>query len=168
MPYVSELGTGQLVYLENQGEQTIFTIVNSSAGQQQQSTNSFTTGSWTAPPQILQTSTSVLLKIFTILGEQVIQIRGNSTTVRTDAKILPLEEIDSIPKVNLEPMEPMQPMQPMQPMKPMNVGGMSLKMGNMEMSMGNTDSTIKHFCSNCGTSVKPGDRFCSSCGHNLS
>jgi len=159
MPYVSELGTGQLVYLENQGEQTIFTIVNSSAGQQQQSSNSFTTGTWTAPPQILQTSTSVLLKIFTTRGEQVIQIRGNSTTVRTDAKILPLEEIESIPTVNLEPM---------QPMKPMNMGGMSLKMGNMEMSMGNTDSTTKRFCSNCGTSVKSGDRFCSSCGHNLS
>jgi hypothetical protein len=165
MPYVSELGTGQLVYLENQGEQTIFTIVNSSAGQQQQSTNSFTTGSWTAPPQILQTSTSVLLKVFTILGEQVIQIQGNSTTVRTDAKILPLEEIESIPKVNLEPMEPMQPMQPM---KPMNMGGMSLKMGNMEMRMGNKESTTKRFCSNCGASLKEGDRFCSSCGHNLS
>ena len=165
MPYVSELGTGQLVYLENQGEQTIFTIVNSGVGQQQQSTNSFTTGIWTAPPQILQTSTSVSLKVFTIRGEQVIQIQGNSTTVRTDAKILPLEEIESIPKVNLEPM---QPMQPMQPMKPMNMGGMSLKMGNMEMRMGNTDSTTKRFCSNCGTSIKLGDRFCSSCGHNLS
>lgn len=157
MPYVSELGTGQLVYLDNQNNQTIFTILSSSPGQQQQATNSFTTGPWTAPPQILQNSANVLLKIFTANGEQIIQIQGNQTSLMTNAKVLSMREIDTMPKINIPPMQPMQPM-----------GGMSMKMGNMEMNMGtNNSTTSKRFCPSCGAKVNQGDRFCSSCGYNL-
>jgi len=167
MPYVSELGTGQLVYLDNQNEQTIFTIVAQSPGQQQQATNSFTTGIWTAEPEILQTSTGVIVKIHTSQGEQIIQIQGNSTSMTRvapkDAKVLPIEQVNNMPQMTMN----MSPMKPLEPMKPMKMEGMTMKMGNMEMSMGNRNSTVKRFCPSCGAAVNPDDRFCSSCGYNL-
>ena len=51
MAYVCEIGTGQRAYLDNQGKQTIVTTASSSLGQQQQSSQSFVTGSWTASPE---------------------------------------------------------------------------------------------------------------------
>ena len=91
------------------------------------------------------------------------------------------------PMSPMQPMEPMQPMQPMQPMKmgnmEMNANPMQMRMGNMEMQMGNAASSSAasssaassgaaspgkaKFCSQCGTAVQSGDRFCANCGHQL-
>jgi hypothetical protein len=77
----------------------------------------------------------------------------------------------------MEPMQPMQPMQPMAPMPPMQMGNMSMntqpmemRMGNMAMRMGEAPNqgAQRKFCSQCGTPVQPSDRFCASCGHQLS
>lgn len=91
----------------------------------------------------------------------------------------------------MEPMKPMDSMPPMEPMKPMDsmppmtmgdmhmsMNPMEMQMGNMEMRMGGSTAAAqtptgfapasKRFCSQCGTAVKPDDRFCTSCGHRLS
>ena len=185
MAYVCELGTGQSVYLENQGAQTVVTLISSGPGQQQQASSSFTTGVWTAPPQVFQTPHGMVLKVISEQGERILQIQGTSVSVLgempsvTDSQQLTVQEVTSVPVSPLKPMEPMK-MEPMkmEPMKPMNLkmgdmqmnmNPMSMQMGNMELRMGSgaPEENPKSFCSQCGTSVKPEDRFCSNCGHQL-
>jgi hypothetical protein len=173
MAYVCELGTGQSVYLENQGAQTVVTLISSGPGQQQQASSSFTTGVWTAPPQVFQTPHGMVLKVISEQGERSLQIQGTSVSVLgempsvTDSQQLTVQEVTSVPVSPLKPMEPMK----MEPMKPMNLkmGDMQMNMNPMSMRMGSgsSEENPKSFCSQCGTSVKPEDRFCSNCGHQL-
>ncbi len=100
----------------------------------------------------------------------------------------PMPAMGSMSPMTLQPIAappPMQPMQPMQPMKmgnmEMNANPMEMRMGNMEMRMGEAfgsspaspsvsapaSANQPKFCSQCGTSVKAGDRFCANCGHQL-
>jgi zinc-ribbon domain len=173
MAYVCELGTGQSVYLENQGAQTVVTLISSGPGQQQQASSSFTTGVWTAPPQVFQTPHGMVLKVISEQGERSLQIQGTSVSVLgempsvTDSQQLTVQEVTRVPVSPLKPMEPMK----MEPMKPMNLkmGDMQMNMNPMSMRMGSgsSEENPKSFCSQCGTSVKPEDRFCSNCGHQL-
>lgn len=176
MAYVCELSNGQRVYLDNQGTQTIITIISTSLGQQQQSSSGFQTGSWTSPPEMLATPNGIALKITTAQGEHYIQIQGNSISMMSGSPSFGNFQQIQVQQV---PNNPMQPMQPMKPMKmgdmQMDINPMGMRMGNMEMRMGSTSSTSSSaasakpsFCSQCGASVKPSDRFCSSCGHQLS
>ncbi len=103
----------------------------------------------------------------------------SETPTLSDAEILSLQKIEAAPRQSMPPMKPMKPMklmQPMQPMQPMKMGDMEMsmnpmqmRMGNMSMAMGSTSSTTsgKSFCPQCGVTVQPSDRFCSSCVHQL-
>jgi hypothetical protein len=173
MAYVCELGTGQSVYLENQGAQTVVTLISSGPGQQQQASSSFTTGVWSSPPQVFQTPYGLVLKVISEQGERSLQIQGTSVSVLgempsvTDSQQLTVQEVT---RVSVSPLKPMEPMK-MEPMKPMNLkmGDMQMNMNPMSMRMGSgsSEENPKSFCSQCGTSVKPEDRFCSNCGHQL-
>jgi NADH pyrophosphatase NudC (nudix superfamily) len=185
MAYVCDLGTGQRVYLDNQGMQTVVTTVSTSPGQQQQSSNSFSTGNWTAPPELFQTANGVIVKINTAGGDRLIQIQGNSISVTSsvsslsNSQQLQMQQVASTPASSMPPMQPMAPMKPLEPIKPMepmkmgdmqmNLNPMEMRMGNMEMRMGSTtpNSGTRRFCSQCGAPVEESDRFCSSCGHKL-
>lgn len=190
MPYTCELGIGQRIYLDNRDGQTIVTIITSSRGQQQQASNSLSTGNWISPPAIFQTPGGAIVKIFTAGGEHSIQIQGSSTSVVNgtipigNSQQMQVQQIASTPvssMPSIQPMEPMKPMKPMEPMKPMTMGDMQMsanpmemRMGNMEMRMGSPadsgtpTSATRNFCSQCGAPVQESDRFCSSCGHRLS
>lgn len=168
MAYVCEIGGGQKVYLDCQGLQTVVTTVSSSQGQQQQSSSSFSTGSWTSPPEIFRNFDGFVVKITANQGEYFIHIQGGSTSVMSEAPSLngasrmQVQQVDGIPSI--QPMKPMQPMK-MRDMQ-MSMNPMEMRMGNMEIRSGSTSST-QHFCNQCGTTVEPSDRFCSSCGHRL-
>lgn len=174
MAYACELGTGQRIYLDNQGMQTMVTVMSGGPGQQQQSSTGFQTGSWTAPPEIFQTAGGAVLKVTTTQGEHFIYIQGNSMQVMGGAPSLSGSQQMQVQQVSRVPPSSMPPMKPMEPMKPMNMGQMNpmeMRMGDMEMRMGsaaapNTPSP-RRFCSQCGAAVEPEDRFCSSCGHRL-
>ncbi len=181
MAYVCELGTGQKVYLENQGTQTVVTTLSGSLGQQQQSSSSFTTGIWTLPPEMFQTPNGFVLKISTNQGEHYIQIQGNSMGVMSaspslgSSQQMQVQQVANASSFSMSPLPPIQPMQPMQPMSmgdmQMSQNPMAMRMGNMAMSMGTPaqpTQSIKSFCSQCGAKVGASDRFCSSCGHQLS
>ena len=175
MAYQCELENGQTIFLDNQGNQTIVTIATKSIGQQQQSSSSFSTGTWISPPEIYQTLGSLIIKIKADRGESIISIQGSNINVTTTTP--PLKDsqrlcITQVSSQTASSFTPMQPMQPMQPMKmgdmEMNLNPMKMKMGNMEMTMGDkSQPQSPHFCSQCGSPVKPGDRFCSHCGHQL-
>lgn len=193
MAYVCELNTGQRVYLDNQGQQTIITPLSSGAGQQQQSSSGFSTGTWTVPPQVFQVPNGVVLKITSTSGEHWIQIQGSSMGVISgmpsmgSSQQMQVQQVSQVPGAGMTPMESMQPMQPMTPMKPMepmkpmnlNMGDMQMSMNPMEMRMGNMElkmgtpapaptAPTRRFCNQCGAPVTPTDRFCASCGNSLS
>ncbi len=186
MAYVGELDTGQKIYLENQGTQTVITSICSGLGQQQQSSSSISTGSWTAKPEMYKTANGVVLVVTTERGKYCVQIQGSSMSVMNETpspskeRQMQMRQVESTPASSMLPMEPMKPMEPMQPMKmgdmEMKLNPMEMRMGNMQMQMGSSLSSSAHeggrqskrrFCSQCGESVAPSDRFCSSCGHRL-
>lgn len=167
MIYNWELATGQQISVDNQGAQTIVTILSASAGQQQRSINSFNTGIWTVPPEMSIDPTGATLKITTATGASIIQVRGNSIQMHSSHGGEHRSSSTNTSSTFTTGMEPMPPMQPMQMGNmQMNMQPMVMKMGNMELNMGATASKQK-FCTQCGTPVKSADKFCASCGHKL-
>jgi hypothetical protein len=188
MAYVAELATGQRIYVDQQGNQTVVTVASHSAQQQQQSSSSFLTGTWTAPPEIRPIGAGAIVVLYTTDGEQLVQVQGSSMAMRSSTGIEPpgqSQPMTAAPTGTMQPIQSMPPMQPMQPMQPMNMGDMQMslnpmemRMGDMEMRMGTAASAAsaassassasgRRFCSQCGTAVVEGDRFCSHCGHFL-
>lgn len=78
MIYHWELVTGHQISVENRGAQTVVTVSSSSAGTEQRSSSSITTGTWSAPPTMTLSPTEGILKITTVTGESCVQIRANS------------------------------------------------------------------------------------------
>lgn len=177
MPYTCELAPGHHVYLDNQGEQTIITTAMGLPGQQQQASNSMTTGVWTAPPEAYRLDSGTVFKIFTAQGETCICVQGSSVSVTTAAAAAGAKPVSMQQTAAAQPMKPMQPMQPMKMGNmQMSINPMEMRMGDMELKMdaGNqapspsAQSPTRQFCSQCGTKVAPEDKFCSRCGHSLS
>ena len=158
MIYHWELGTGHQISVDNEGAQTVVTILHTSAGQQQRTSNSFTTGIWLIPPEMSMTPTGGILKVTTPSGESLIQIQGNSINLQSNQGASQSTTSTSSTSTGIKPMQ----MGNMQ----MNMQPMSMKMGSMELNMDATASQ-KRFCTECGTPVKPTDKFCASCGHKL-
>ena len=159
MIYHWELGTGHQISVDNEGAQTVVTILHTSAGQQQRKSNSFTTGIWLVPPEMSMTPTGGILKVTTPSGESLIQIQGNSINLHSQgASQSTTSTSSSSTATGIKPMQ----IGNMQ----MNMQPMSMKMGSMELNMDATASQ-KRFCTECGTPVKPTDKFCASCGHKL-
>jgi zinc-ribbon domain len=163
MLYNWKLASGHEIYVDNEGAQTVVTIQNNSAGQQQRSSNSFTTGIWIVPPEMTITPTGAILKIVTPSGESVIQIQGNSVQMHSSHSggSQSTSSTSSSSTSGFSPMPPMQ-MGNMQ----MNMPPMVMKMGDIELNMGGGSSQSR-FCSQCGTPVRATDKFCASCGNKL-
>jgi zinc-ribbon domain len=149
MIYNWELATGHQIAVDNQGAQTIVSISNASAGQQQRSINSFNTGIWLVPPEMSIDPTGATLRITTATGTSLIQVRGNSIQMQSTNG----GEHQSSTSTSSTFTTGMQPMQPMQ-------------MGDMELNMG-ASASKQQFCTQCGTPVKLTDKFCASCGHKV-
>ncbi len=170
MAYLCELSPSQKVYFDVKANQTVVTTVSSSPGQQQQSSSSFTTGSWISTPVVYRNNLGITIEIETAQGKHYINIQGNSMGMMNHAPVsesetLPLQQVSSLPNASMSPMKPMKAMEPMSPMKPME-----MRMGNLEMRMNSVESSapqVRRFCGQCGASVQPEDRFCSSCGYHL-
>ena len=192
MAYKCNLGSGQEVYIDNQGMQTVVTLASGGPGQQQQSSSSFQTGKWTAEPSLYWSGNRMVLRIESENGQFSIQLQAGGMSLMggspdmANAEKLSVQQVspEAVPqgshKKPMEPMKPMEPVKPIEPMKPMDMGSMKMgnmemnmnpmqmRMGNMSMDMGNPGaSPEKRFCPQCGTGIQASDRFCSSCGHQL-
>ena len=177
MAYQATLNGTQQVTITNRGKQTQITLIASSLGQQQSQSNSFTTGTWVKPPQLFRTSQGFILQINGEQGQYFILIQSNGIqtingvpTLQNSSSVK-LEKVADTPGQTPIDFEPMQPMQPMRMGNmSMDINSMSMQMGNMSLNLGNQSKTkvSKIFCSQCGVEAKSGDRFCRSCGHDLS
>ncbi|MCX5963097.1 MAG: zinc ribbon domain-containing protein [Cyanobacteria bacterium] len=196
MIYSCDLPSGQTLYLENQGEMTNATVLMKQSGQQQQSGSSVMTGAWQIPPQVFLMGGGAVVRLTTARGVWSLMVQGMGLSVQSGVvevgdQVMPLTPLSQMPNVASSSFS----MQPMQPMQPMTMNPMQMQMGNMGMSMGGASSQASSsvsegnsvgngaaspsrdspgkassnvkFCSQCGTGVKVGDRFCSSCGHSL-
>lgn len=176
--YTCDLNEGK-IYIKNQGEQTVITLVSGGETQQQSQSNSFATGKWRVPPSVFKTGSSIVLRV-EAEGVHFMQVQTNrmsklnSEPSLSDADVLPLQKVNEA--ASEQPMKPMQPMSPMQPMPPMQMDDMQMQMGNMEMRMGEPLLPLvapeqrqsgKNFCPQCGSKVGKSDRFCSNCGTAL-
>jgi zinc-ribbon domain len=167
MPYNWKLASGHEIYVDNEGAQTIVTIQNNSAGQQQRSSNSFTTGIWIVPPEMTLTPTGAILKIVTPSGESVLQIHGNSVQMHSSHSANHSGGSQSTSSTSSSSTSGFSPMPPMQMGNmQMNMPPMVMKIGDMELNMG-AGASQPRFCSQCGTAVRATDKFCASCGNKL-
>ena len=169
MAYLCEISPGHQVYLDNQDNQTIVTTAMGQPGQQQQASNSMTTGPWTAPPVAYQSGGGAVFKLFTAQGEICIYVQGNSVSMTGNIPSVAGAQQMSMQQTTAAPMPPMPPMPPMGNMT-MTMQPMEMRMGNMELKMDTQTPqppATRQFCSQCGAKVAPEDRFCSSCGHAL-
>ncbi|NJN68216.1 MAG: zinc ribbon domain-containing protein [Chloroflexaceae bacterium] len=180
--YTSELQTGQRIFIENVGEQTLVTLMSGGPGQQQSQRTGVDSGAWLAPPVLFRVAGGVILRLDTSKGQFLFQVQSSglaafsSPPSLANADVLPLRQATSsetpgfTPMEPMEPMKPMKPMPPMEPMKPMEpMPPMQMQMGSMKMQMGppGQQAAPKRFCTRCGEAVGPEDRFCGHCGHRL-
>jgi hypothetical protein len=176
MVYICELGKGQTVYLEEHDDSTLVTTVSARFGQQQQSSSSFATGEWIAPPEIYRTPHGIMLKLNTNRGQHYIEIQKNDPILLSEYsndnsyRQIPIAQTASIPSPSAQRMQPMSSMQPMKmDNMQMSMNPMEMRMGNMVLQMNAPDKTTvkQRFCRHCGTKVDLEDKFCSSCGRGL-
>lgn len=188
MAYVCDLGAGHRVYLDSRGTHTLVTLSSGSAGQQQQSSSSFQTGNWTAPPQAFRSRAAIVVQIETAEGKQFIQIQSqaqpNSSIQATSINLVNAAAVDlvnSLPMQQTDDSPAMQPMAPIEPMQPMQMGSMSMsmnpmsmRMGNMEMHMGSSDpshispTTASSSTAASSTASSEANRqFCNQCGAGI-
>lgn len=179
MLYQYDLGSGQMIYLDNPGSTTVIMVMHRSPGQQQQSGVQVQTGPWTEVPQAARSGNSLLLRCTTAQGTFIWRVQGTQIG-SADAATWPPERAEALTPTQGEapampPMPPMPPMPSMEPMAPMKMGNMqmsahpmTMQMGDMTLSMGGAKPpNSQQFCTQCGTALNVGDRFCGSCGHQI-
>lgn len=171
MPYSCDLSPGQKIDLDNSGAITSITLTRVGAGQQQQSSTQVPTGPWTEVPQIARVGDGVILRCVTAQGSFFWQIQGMQIGA---APAMDWAAVQAHAMQATEVGPPIAPVPPMPPMAPMQMGNMEMSLNPMTLRMGKmtlgpdmpTVNTQK-FCTQCGAAIALGDRFCSSCGHQL-
>ncbi len=143
-----KLATGHELAIDNEGAQTVVTLYYHSAGQQQRSSNSFTTGIWLAPPKMTATPTGALLAVVTASGESLIEIHGNKMQLTNrDSQTNYTATATSYSSTS--------------------TSDTSVQTASASIYTGAATSQRQRFCTECGTTVKPTDKFCASCGNKL-
>jgi hypothetical protein len=125
MTYTYDLGNGQRLLVENDGDNSQVALSSGDSGQQQNQSAGFNTGEWSKPPELFRTKDDLVLRLESKSGVQFVGVHGhqiesiNSEPDFKNAEKLTFKESDE--KIaRMKPMAPMKPMEPMKPMKPMN------------------------------------------------
>ncbi len=187
MAYQFNLGSGQQIVVQQQGEQTAIGLSSHGAGQQQQQQSTVTTGQWQEPPMLFQTGGGFVLRLVGSQGTTVVQIEASGLQLLSSAAVPNLADAAAVPgqevadaaglqvgqaRFDMEPMQPMKPMPPMEPMKPMQMGNMSMQMnpmrmqmGDMKLEMGSESSSQSSPSMSSPSREQPqSQRFCTQCG----
>jgi hypothetical protein len=122
MTYTHDIGNGQRLLVENDGDNTQVALSSGDSGQQQNQSAGFNTGEWSKPPQLFRTGDDLTLRLEGKSGVRFVSVYGHQIETMSSepdlktAEKLTLKESDE----NIARMKPMKPMEPMKPMKPMN------------------------------------------------
>lgn len=125
MKYTYDLGNGQRLLVQNDGDNTQVALSSGDSGQQQNQSTGFSTGEWSKPPELFRTAENLVLRLESKSGVEFIGVQGNQIqSMRREPRLenaerLTLKESDEN-IARMKPMEPMEPMKPMEPMRPMH------------------------------------------------
>ena len=118
MTYTHDIGNGQRLVVENDGDSTQIALSSGDSGQQQNQSAGFTTGKWSKPPELFRKGDDVVLRLESRSGVQFVSVHGHQIETMSSepdlktAEKLTLKESDE----NIARMKPMKPMEPMKPM----------------------------------------------------
>jgi hypothetical protein len=122
MTYMHDIGNGQRLLVENDGDNTQVALNSGDSGQQQNQSAGFNTGKWSKPPELFRTGDDIVLRLESKSGVQFVSVHGHQIQSMSrepdlkNAEKLTLKESDE----KIARMKPMKPMEPMKPMRPMN------------------------------------------------
>ena len=128
MTYAYDLGNGQRLLLENDGDSTQVALSSGGSGQQQNQSTGFNTGEWSKPPELFQIHENLVLRLESKNGVKFVAVHGDQIeSMRSEPDLKSAERLtlkesnENISRMKpMEPMKPMKPMEPMKPMKPMH------------------------------------------------
>jgi hypothetical protein len=128
MTYACNIGNGQQLLIQNDGDNTQVALSSGDSGQKQNQSTGFTTGEWSKPPELFRTHENLVLRVEGKNSVQFIGIHGDQIeSMRSEPKLENAEKLtlresnENIARMKpMEPMKAMKPMEPMKPMKPMN------------------------------------------------
>ena len=115
MTYTHDIGNGQRLLVENDGDDTQVALSSGDSGQQQNQSTSFNTGKWSKPPELFRTTDDLVLRLESKSGVQFISVHGHQIQSMSsepdlkNAEKLTLKESDE----RIARMKPMKPMKPM-------------------------------------------------------
>lgn len=152
MTHQWKLGTGHQISIDNEGALTIVNVLYGGSDAQQRVSNTFTTGIWISPPEMSLTLAGAILKVTTPSGVSKIEVEGNSVRLQNSQSEADGFNYSSSSSSVFNPIEPLQ--------------SIVTRPDDLELNIDMVPQA-KSFCTQCGTPVKPVDRFCSGCGHKL-
>ena len=124
MAYACDIGNGQRLLVQNDGDNTQVALSSGDSGQKQNQSTGFTSGEWSKPPELFRTREKLVLRLEGKNGVQFIGVHGDQIeSMRSEPKLENAEKM-ALKESNeniarMKPMTPMEPMEPMEPMKPM-------------------------------------------------
>jgi|ERR1700722_7184274 hypothetical protein len=77
MTYAHDLGNGQRLLVQNEGNDTQVALSSGDSGQQQNQSTGFSTGEWSKPPELFRISEKLVLRIESKSGPKFISIHSN-------------------------------------------------------------------------------------------
>jgi hypothetical protein len=122
MAYACDIGNGQRLLVQNDGDNTQVALSSGDSGQKQNQSTGFTTGEWSKPPELFRTREKLVLRLEGKNGVQFIGVHGDQIeSMRSEPKLENAEKM-ALKESNesIARMKPMKPMEPMKPMKPMH------------------------------------------------
>jgi hypothetical protein len=119
MVYACDIGNGQRLLVQNDGDNTQVALSSGDSGQKQNQSTSFTTGEWSKPPELFRTRENLVLRVQGKNAVQFIGVHGDQIeSMRSEPKLENAEKMTL--KESNESIARMKPMKPMKPMEPMN------------------------------------------------
>src|SRR3984893_4604744 len=77
MTYTYDLGNGQRLLVENDGDDTQVALSSGDSGQQQNQSTSFNTGKWSKPPELFRTGDDIVLRLESKSGVEFVGVHGH-------------------------------------------------------------------------------------------
>jgi hypothetical protein len=88
MAYACDIGNGQRLLVQNDGDNTQVALSSGDSGQKQNQSAGFTTGEWSKPPELFRTRENLVLRLEGKNGVQFIGVHGDQIeSMRSEPKL---------------------------------------------------------------------------------
>ncbi|MEL6468832.1 MAG: zinc ribbon domain-containing protein [Cyanobacteria bacterium J06623_4] len=160
--FKGSLNPHQSLYLSNHGKLTAVTVVSSGLGEQHNRLL-FSTGPWTATP-LLYPISDTLVVVIVITGDAHVFFQISGTQVQMSHQLHDEALIAQLKTMTPIAMTPTQSV-PQPPAPSEQTVEPESQTGQTPPQPAATNS--RQFCTQCGAAVRPEDKFCAYCGHQL-